>query len=90
MSGTRVLRWENNYEELLEMTHEDLSKRLFVVKKFNNTGTTVKPVFRIHLQHHLEAEENLKVYSPQDFNFLIEGVDFEINTLGELTFAKHL
>lgn len=88
--GTRVLRWETNYEELLEMTHEELSKRLFVVKKFNNTGTTEQPKYRIYLQSHLEAEENLKAYSPRDFSFLIEGVDFEINTLGELTFSDHL
>lgn len=88
--GTRVLRWENNYEELLEMTHEELSKRLFVVRNFNNKGTTVQPKYTIYLQSHIEAEENNQTVVPQDFNYLIEGYDFEINNLGELSFSDCL
>lgn len=88
--GIRVLKWEKNYEELFDMTIEDLSRRLFVVKNFDNKGTTEQPKFRIHLQSHLDAEEKLKDYSPRDFDFLIEEVDFKINALGEITFIERL
>ena len=90
MPGTRVLKWENSHEELYEMTKVELSKRLYYVKKFNNTGTTEQPKYRIFVQSHIVAEEILEDFSPQDFNFLVEGVDFEINALGELTFMNHL
>lgn len=86
--GTRVLKWEKSYEELYDMTKPELSKRLFYVKNFNNTGTIEQPRYRIYVQSHLEALENTLSYSPRDFNFLIEGVDFTINVLGEIEFEK--
>lgn len=85
--GTRVLKWENNIEELREMTEGELSKRLFYVKNFNNVGTNELPKYRIHVQSHMDAMENTISYAPQDFKFLIEGVDFNMDMLGKISFV---
>ncbi len=86
--GTRVLKWEDSFEELYEMSDADLSKRLFFVKKFNNTGTNEKPSFRIFVQSHIDAMENTISYAPQDFKFLIEGIDFNMDMLGKISFVE--
>lgn len=87
LPGTRVLAWKEKCEELYDMSVKELTTRLYYVKKFNNKGTAEKPSYTIYLQPHIKAEEDISSYTPQDFNFLIEGVDFEFNELGELIFT---
>lgn len=100
--GTRVLFYENTPDEIMELDSSAISKRLYVVYKFNVMGTST-----IYLKHHLEARtENLceknecgtvfdsnstKSYltlKSSALNALIEHVDFEVNAIGEIVFNK--
>lgn len=89
--GTRVLMWKDTPDELYE-ENVDLSKRLYVIYKFNNAGTDY-----VFLKHHLEVKEKTNVEAvpfgtteyqgtlklgANNFNCLIEGVDFTIDKLG--------
>jgi len=77
---------------------KELNKRMFVVYKFNNSGSDY-----VFLQNHIEArpdkelddgetEFNRNKYQyrlkigANNFNCLIEGRDFEITDLGRITF----
>lgn len=97
-AGTRVLMWEKTPEELIDLPPKELNKRMFVVYKFNNSGSDY-----VFLQNHIEArpdkelddgetEFNRNKYQyrlkigANNFNCLIEGRDFEITDLGRITF----
>lgn len=96
--GTRVLMWDNNPDELLDLSFSNLSSRLFSVYKFNFKGQDC-----IYLQNHLEArkdadiEDDSTVYNSQiyqskltmganNFNCLIEYRDFAITPDGKIIF----
>ena len=98
--GTRVLMYTNFKEEIKEMDIDALSKRLFIVYKFNTIGTP-----NIYLRHHLEARTETDCESSEKatefnantissylslkaskFKALIEHLDFEIDPLGTITF----
>ncbi|MBK7159678.1 MAG: hypothetical protein IPH77_14340 [Ignavibacteria bacterium] len=51
-SGTMVLIWKNNSEELRDITNIELMKRLYKVFKFNEPAP---PTIYVYLQHHLES-----------------------------------
>lgn len=88
--GTRVLMWKETPEELYEKD-VDLTKRLYVVYKFNNAGSDY-----VYLKHHLEVKESKVEAVPfgsseyqgflklgaNNFNCLIEGFDFTLDSLG--------
>lgn len=93
-AGTRVLMWSNSPEELVGMGANDISKRLFVVYKFNLKGANC-----IYLQNHIEArneinkEEDFTAFDntkyqarltlvANSFNCLIENRDFIVSDTG--------
>jgi CRISPR-associated endonuclease Csn1 len=98
--GTRVLMYDKSIEEINNLSVMDLNKRLFVVYKFNSTGSN-----HIYLQNHLEARQDSEIPSTEEFssfnpkiyqarltlvatsfNCLIEGIDFDITPIGEIIF----
>jgi hypothetical protein len=73
-TGDRVLKWSNTPEELYELSKVELMKRLYIVVKFNTTGANL-----IYLNSHLSANsDNLEKLTSNNFNYLIEHRDFEI------------
>lgn len=95
-TGTKVIFFKEHLEELKELTHKELLKRLFKVYKFNEKGTLF-----IYLQNHLEARKNdvlgdgdkivdfnifqPRVYlSPSNFTCAMEGKHFEIMLDGKI------
>jgi CRISPR-associated endonuclease Csn1 len=87
--GTRVLLYKNIPEEIKDLDSEKLSKRLYIVYKFNVIGTP-----NIYLKHHLEAQKETERNTPDsylslkanNFKALIEHHDFEVDPLGNITF----
>lgn len=87
--GTRVLLYKNIPEEVCDLDKEELSKRLYIVYKFNSMGTP-----NIYLRHHLEARKeadcDTKVsflsLKASNFKALIEHYNFEIDPLGTIIF----
>ena len=111
MVGQKVLLFENDREELKEISNHDLTKRLYFVKRLADARAQ-----RILFQHHLEARDDKQLsedfpqeefgtkgkdgfskYSydfvaprllltPGNFNFIIEGKDFDMKPDGSLDF----
>lgn len=78
--GTRVIMWKENPDEVLELSKEELYKRLYVVGKFNTTGADL-----VYLKHHTNATENYDIkLVPNNLNCLIENRDFKIDDLGNI------
>ena len=76
-----MLIWNETPDELRELAKQDLLKRLFVVKKFNNRRSDY-----IYLKNHLNATDKIDLeLVPNKFNCLIEHRDFEIDLLGNIT-----
>lgn len=97
--GTRVLLWKNSPEELLDCDSTTISRRLYVVYKFNQSGDSIYVYIRHHLdsttKEHDEASEfNPNVFSSylhlakSNFKCLIEGIDFEIDSIGNIIFKN--
>lgn len=94
-SGTMVLLYEKDKNEVWDLDKCNLQKRLYIITKMKSDG-------RIYMMHHQEAREkkNLEeksgsykinedyrpiiVNSYNQFKALIQGVDFVINDLGEI------
>ena len=94
-SGTMVLLYENNGDEIWDLDKRNLQRRLYIITKMKFDG-------RIYMMHHQEAREKkdleeksgsfkidedyrpIIVNSYNQFKALIQGVDFEINDLGEI------
>lgn len=94
-SGTMVLLYENNRDEVWDLDIRNLQKRLYIITKMKYDG-------RIYMMHHQEAREKkdleeksgsfkinedyrpIIVNSYNQFNALVQDVDFEINDLGEI------
>lgn len=81
--GLRLLKWNNTPEELYHISQDELSKRLFVVKKFNSVGSD-----RLYLKSHIDGSNDDKFISlgVTGLNYMIEGRDFEIDELGNIHF----
>lgn len=87
--GTRVLLYKNIADEVHDLDSEELSKRFYVVYKFNAMGTP-----NVYLKHHLEARKETECdtkdsylsLKASNFKALIEHYDFEIDPLGNITF----
>lgn len=97
--GTRVLLWEKTPDEITELDicqeREELSRRLYVVLKFNYMGSNY-----IYIRHHLDSRNNIPKeeqgaaisqknfpylhLTADNFNCLIEHVDFEIDDIGDI------
>ena len=78
--GTRVIMWNDNPDEVQELTKEELFKRLYVVGKFNNRRSDF-----VYFKHHTKASENYDMeLVPNNLNCLIENRDFKINELGNI------
>ena len=80
--GDYVLIWNENPDELKELDKAEISKRLYVVVKFNTTGADLL-FLKKHLSANVEPDLNLVA---NKVNCLIEHRDFEIDTLGNITF----
>lgn len=95
-AGTKVLMWTESPEELTCLSERELSRRLFVVYKFNLKGANC-----IYLQNHIEARneisknEDFTVFDSSNyqarltlvangFNCLIENRDFIIDETGKI------
>ncbi len=95
-TGTHILMWKDSPDELESLTNEQLSRRLFVVYKFNLKGANC-----IYLENHLEArneipqKEDYTIFDTtkyqarltlvaNGFNCLIENRDFKINAIGNI------
>lgn len=95
-AGTRVLMWSDNPEELIGLDEKEISKRLFVVYKFNKTSSDY-----IFLQNHIEARSNTDLsdgdtvfnisnyqsrlmLTAKNFNCIIENRDFFISDTGKI------
>ena len=82
--GTRVLLWKESPEEIFDFRNnqEELSKRLYIVGKFNTTGADL-----IYIRHHLNStiDFDYKLVA-NNANCLIEHRDFEIDILGNIIF----
>jgi CRISPR-associated endonuclease Csn1 len=95
-AGTRVLMWTESPEELTCLSDRELSRRLFIVYKFNLKGANC-----IYLQNHIEArneiskDEDFTVYDSENyqarltlvangFNCLIEDRDFVFDETGKI------
>ena len=94
-SGTMVLLYENNGDEIWDLDKRNLQRRLYIITKMKFDG-------RIYMMHHQEAREKkdleeksglfkeneeyrpIIVNSYNQFKALVQGVDFEINDLGEI------
>lgn len=98
--GTRVLLFANTPDEIPDLDNDALSKRLYVVYKFNVMGTP-----NIYLRNHLEARTETQCEASEksstfdtdtpvsylsmkanNFKALIEHYDFEIDSLGKINF----
>ncbi len=98
--GTRVLFYNTYPEEVQDLDNDALSKRLYIVQKFN-----AAPTAYLYLYQHIEARDETKMdssekgkeYSPghipayirckaDNFKALIEHYDFEVDTLGNIIF----
>ena len=98
--GHRVLLYNNYKEELYDLDRDSLSKRLYVVYKFNAMGTP-----NIYLRHHLEARKDSECLPEEkgttidtkktlsyltlkagNFKALVENYDFEIDPVGNIIF----
>ena len=78
--GTRVIMWNDNPDEVQELTKEELFKRIYVVGKFNNRRSDF-----VYFKHHTNASENYDMeLVPNNLNCLIENRDFKINELGNI------
>ena len=95
-SGMMVLLYENECDEIWELDKSHLQKRLYVITKMKGDGR----IYMIHHQEarekkYLEEKSGayktneqfrpLIVTSCKQFKALVQGVDFEINDLGEIT-----
>jgi CRISPR-associated endonuclease Csn1 len=95
-SGTHVLIYSNNPDEIKELNKTGMLKRLYRIYKFNKA-----PSPYVYMQHHTEARPDpelglgqtkidINKYQPRlklvanNFNCLIEGKDFEIKPDGEI------
>lgn len=86
--GTRVLLLNNdNPTDIYSLQPSELSKRLYVVVKFNNTGSD-----HLYLKSHLNSSPGELAIDlglvPSNINCLVEGQDFEINELGLIIFKQ--
>lgn len=87
--GTRVLLYKIIADEVRDLDCNELSKRHYVVYKFNAMGTP-----NIYLRHHLEArkeadcdiKDNYLNLKASNFKALIEHYDFEVDPLGNIIF----
>ena len=81
-TGTRVIMWKETPDEILDLSKEQLFERLYVVGKFNNTGSD-----HIYLRKHTNATEQYELQLvPDKLNCLIEKKDFVIDDLGNVSF----
>ena len=102
-SGTMVLFYEKNPEELYNCSPEELSARLY---KVTILSTIKQSLGKLVLKYHQEARpsaelngknglwkkgENLRpviVLTHNQTRFLVEGVDFELTVTGRIIFKK--
>jgi len=95
-TGSHVLMWKESPDELESLTKELLNRRLFIVYKFNNSGSDY-----VFIQNQIEARQdnelgdgdtiyNSNTYQSRlklnanKFNCLIENRDFIIDNLGNI------
>ena len=74
--------WKDSPEEIFEIrnNNEELSKRLYIVGKFNNTGSDF-----LYIRHHLNSTKDFDYkLVANNANCLIEHRDFEIDLLGNI------
>jgi len=95
-TGMKAIVWQNEKEELKELSRQDLLRRLFRIYKFNE-----RPSPFVYLQNHLEARPNdvlgygdseidINDYQPRlslsagNFKCALEGHDFAVSLDGAI------
>lgn len=82
--GDYVLLWKDNPDELKELDNAEISKRLYVVIKFNTTGADL-----LYIKRHVSANIQPEMYLvANNVNCLIEHRDFEIDILGNIIYKE--
>lgn len=94
--GTMVLLYDNNPEEIWEMDRTNLQKRLYVINALSLTDGRMMLMHHQEARQATEAKKEMGAYSYDGdlkpvlritfnrFKALIQGVDFELNELGEI------
>ena len=101
--GTMVILYEDNPNEVWQLTKQELQRRLYKVTGLNSFVSGNRAYGRISLVHHQDARPSTEIklkngaFSSTEefrpgilmlhgqFKALINGVDFELNDLGEIT-----
>ncbi len=96
--GTQVLFYQDSSNELKSLCHKELNKRLYIIKALEKDGrlrlalhTETKSIDDLIKETEKESvlEFNGKKamrLSKSYFNFIVKGIDFEINTDGSISF----
>jgi CRISPR-associated endonuclease Csn1 len=100
--GQRAIFYSETKEELKALSDKELNDRVFVIYKFNESGTP-----DLYLKNHIEARPNPEIdklckndFDPDDYqpglslkaiklNCIFEGKDFEIRPDGEIVFLNN-
>lgn len=92
-TGTMILFWENNPDEIWDLSQAEMTKRLFKLTQFESDGRiqarfhqVAKPDNELSTVSKLDfTEKNDKVrLSKGNLNMLVEGIDFNLNILGQI------
>ena len=97
--GLHVILYETSPEEIVFTDKADVSKRLYVITRLIYSSDTSKIVMRHHQEARMakdvkpkngayingEAYRGSIIMLHTQFNAMVEGIDFEINALGEIT-----
>lgn len=95
---TKVLIWDKTPEELYDCDKDVLNKHLYVVYKYNKPGSIYVYLFN-HLVSNYGDFKAIKTFKQDEFiphlmlvaknfNCLIEGVDFDIDSVGNIIFRN--
>lgn len=80
--GTHLLYQGENKLDIREMSSAELAQRLYTIIKFNMTGSEI-----IYIKHNNDSSDDKPfAITASKFNHLIEGVDFNIDELGNIIF----
>lgn len=98
-SGQKVLFYKDSIEELKELDNSDLTKRLYKVYQFENDGrmkfrnhiaagmdTDLKKVYKEDSSFNFENPSVFLRISQGEWNFAVDGVDFEMKIDGSIEF----
>jgi CRISPR-associated endonuclease Csn1 len=92
-TGTMVILWENNPDEVWEINVVQLNKRLFKLTQFESDGRVqarfhqvAKPDNELKRESEVDFEQKIEKVrlSKGNLNMLVQGIDFKLNILGQI------